>query len=103
MRHFLDYEKNKQYVITDVWFDESANMMIGTRHPLIPNLDAHEPGDAHVIAPADEVDEHVYELDYFLHEPRLTPNLGFTPQMSYNDVRSQMFSDNVTTDLDTLI
>ena len=102
-RHFWDSEENKQYVITDVWFDNEYNKMIGTRHPLIPDIDAHEPADPYVLAPSDELDENIYELDYFIRELRLTPDLGFTPQVSYDDVRSQVYADSVATDLDTLL
>ena len=102
-RHFLDSDENKEYVITDIWFDDSANMMIGTRHPLIPTFETHEPVNAHVLAPADEVDEHAYELDYFLCKLRATAHIGFTPQVSYSDVRSRVYSDAVAIDLDILI
>ena len=54
--------------------------MIGTRHPLIPNIDAHEPGEPYVLVLSDELDANIYELNYFLRELRLTLDLGFTPQ-----------------------
>ena len=56
-----------------------------------------------MLAPASELDDHVYELDYFLRELRATPHLGFTPQVTYSDVRSQVYSDTVAAELETLI
>ena len=94
-RHFLDSDENKQYVITDVWFDNEYDQMIGTRHPLVPNVDANEPEDPYILAPSDELDDNIYELDYFLRELRLTPDIGFTPQVSYDDVCSQVYADSV--------
>ena len=89
-RHSLDSEENVQYVFTDVRNDDSSDQIIDSRHPLIPDINNQEENDSHVLAPAIEVDDHVYELDYYLRELRLSPNLGYTPHVSYADVLSHI-------------
>ena len=77
--------------------------MIGTRHPLIPDIDNQVPEAPQVLAPSTDIDDNIYELDYFVREIRLNPTLGFTAQVSYSDVRSQVYADAVARDLETLI
>ena len=77
--------------------------MICTRHPLIPSTNDPNPHDLYILAPSDESDENIYELDYFLLELRLIPNLGFTHQVSYDYFRSQVYYDRVTADLESFL